>query len=115
MLRIETPLDPDCGANTDSRFFKDNSIPELIIDDRIMRRKRKGRFFMTQSQRENKKEENYFQKMFKETKKKIYVSMFIRKLKQSIPSRNNFEHALCEEENDKYYGAVKTVKWNINF
>ena len=51
--------------------------------------------------------------MYREANKKMYVNLFVRKIRQGLVGRQNPGHKLLEDGEDSDLNNKKTFKWNF--
>lgn len=51
--------------------------------------------------------------MYKEAKKKMYVNLFVRKIKQLVVASNQPQHRLLEESPNLHPTKLLSFKWNL--
>ena len=102
-MEIECPNDYDF-ATSENRVFSELETyraPDITLQAKSKRKRKRDRMgksgspshINTISEKEKEKEkENYFQKMYREANKKMYINLFVRKLKQGLVGRHKPKH-----------------------
>ena len=102
-MEIECPKDYDY-ITSENRVFSELETyraPEPFASKKTKRKRKRPmeleKEISLAKPQQKKEKENYFQKMYREANKKMYINLFVRKIKQGLVGRHNPGHRLLED------------------